>query len=63
MKNVTGLLHDRLDLIVIYNNINVIGSLFPKNLLKGGDELKRDNNMFIHTRFAVFFPYHSLLVA
>ena len=62
-ENVTGLLHECLALIFIYNNINVIRSLFPKHLLKGGDELKRDNNMFIHTKFAVFFPHHSLLVA
>ena len=37
VKNVSGLLHDCLDVIFIYNNINVLRSLFPKNLLKGGD--------------------------
>ena len=63
MKNVTGQLHECLDVIFTHNNINVIRSLFPKNLLEGGDELKRDNNMFIHTRFAVFFPCHLLFVA
>ena len=62
MKNVTGLLHECLDLIFIYNNINVIRSLFPKNLLKGGDELKRDHNRFIHTRFAVHTYIHTYIL-
>ena len=69
VKNVTGLLPKCLDVIFTHNNINVIRSLFPKNLLKEVTLTKRFVKQiivalkFFHTRFAVFFPCHSLLKA